>query len=324
MAKRVLILGARGRLGRAAHSAFHAAGWTVTAFARHPLSTDTDADWFYGNAFDPKPVAAASEGADVIVNALNPPYHHWSHALPRITTSVLAAARVTGASVLIPGNVYNYGEAMPALLNEQTPHHPTTRKGRLREDMEAAYRDAAQDGIQTIVVRAGDFIERAKTGNWFDTYLTQRISKGVLTYPGPTDLPHAWAYLPDLGRAMAQVAHRRTDLSMFESIGFPGHTFTGAELRDHAATLLGRPVRIRAFPWTMLRLMAIFSPMLREVVEMRYLWNRPHAIDGTKFRRLCPDFAATPLRDVLCDTWADALAPDAINAPSAIRSTAGA
>ena len=313
---KALVLGARGRMGRHAVTAFRRAGWTVRALVRSP-KTETrpttedrsDVELRYGDATDPAVVRAAADGVEVIFNALNPPYERWAAELPRLTASVIEAARATGVTVLLPGNVYNYGEGMPAVLTEDTPHRPTTRKGRLRQTMEDAYRAAAEDGVQTIILRAGDFIEAKRTGNWFDTYITHRIRDGVLIYPGPRTVEHAWAYLPDLARAFVELAERRRDLQGFESVGFAGHAFTAEDLAAEAEAILGQPVRFRRFPWFWLRLAALFSPSLREVMEMRYLWNVPHRIDGTRLAALLPDFMPTPRSEMLCGAWG-APAPD--------------
>ncbi|MHA1554470.1 MAG: NAD(P)H-binding protein, partial [Alphaproteobacteria bacterium] len=189
MSNTVLVLGAKGRFGRAATAAFRDAGWQVRAFARAwtPGERDSAIEYVTGDAFDGDALSQAAAGCAVIVNALNPPYPRWFADLPCLTASVLAAARSSRATVMLPGNVYNYGEGMPALLGESTPHHATTRKGRLRNDMESAYRAAAGDGVRTVILRAGDFIERDKTGNWFDTYIATDVAKGKAVYPGPVD-----------------------------------------------------------------------------------------------------------------------------------------
>jgi nucleoside-diphosphate-sugar epimerase len=194
---------------------------------------------------------------------------------------------------MLPGNVYNYGEGMPPVLREDTPHVPTTRKGRLREEMEEAYRQASARGVQTIVLRAGDFIERKATGNWFDTYVANKVDKGIVTYPGPLDRVHAWAYLPDLARAMVGLAAVRESLGAFETIGFGGFSLTGAELVETMERALERPLKLKRFPWGLVRLMGPFSAPMREVVEMRYLWKVPHEIDGSKLARILPDFQPT-------------------------------
>ncbi|MEO1040048.1 MAG: NAD(P)H-binding protein [Pseudomonadota bacterium] len=297
--ERVLVLGAKGRFARAAISGFEAEGWSVRAAARSWTSPPAGAEQVSLDAFDAPSVARAAEGCSVIVNALNPPYPKWADALPRFTANTLAAARSSGATVMLPGNVYSYGSGMPEVLDETTPHAPTTRKGRLREAMEASYREAAGDGVRTVILRAGDFIEGADTGNWFETHMGAKLDKGRFVYPGPLDRDHAWAYLPDLGRAMAALATRRSQFESFETIGFPGWTLTGDELVAQINTLLDRSLNVSGMPWTMIRLLGLVWAQGREVAEMAYLWSNPHQIDGAKFAALLPEFEATPVTEGL-------------------------
>lgn len=296
MSKTVLILGAKGRFGRAASKAFFSAGWRVRTFARNwPTGSNDDRyTQIEGNAFDLQAVAEAAEGCDVIVNALNPPYENWKRDLPKLTGTIIHASKTSGATVMIPGNVYNYGDEMPAVMDEGTPHAPTSRKGVLREDMEEAYAVAGDDGVQTIILRGGDFIEQEKTGNWFDTYIAAKANKGVITYPGPLDQEHAWAYLPDMARAMVLLAEKREQFAVFDTFGFEGFSLTGAELVATIERVTGRRMKTKTMPWRMMRLLGLFVPTIREVNEMRYLWQLPHRIDGSKLSAALPEFQPTP------------------------------
>jgi nucleoside-diphosphate-sugar epimerase len=254
-----------------------------------------------GDAFDPDSMVAAAAGADVLVHALNPPYPRWAEELPRLTASVLAAAEASGAAVMIPGNVYIYGADMPEVLREDTPAAPTSRKGRLRVEMERAFEDAARDGVRTVILRAGDFIEREKTGNWFDTHIAAKAAEGRVVYPGPRDKVHAWAYLPDMARAMAALADKRGEFAPYEVFNFEGYSLTGDELIAAIERAVGRPLKVGSVPWPAMRVMALFDPMIREVLEMRYLWNVPHRLDGTKLAAALPEFRATPLDEAMAD-----------------------
>jgi nucleoside-diphosphate-sugar epimerase len=307
MSGKVIILGAKGRIGRAATKAFAEAGWQVSAFARSWSDKvgSGAVELVSGNAFDADALVKATRGFDVIINALNPPYPRWKDDMPRLTASVIQAAKANSASVIIPGNVYNYGEDMPEKLLEQTPHAPTTRKGRLRFEMEQAFELAAKDGVQTIILRAGDFIEREKTGNWFDSHITSKISKGSLMYPGPLDQMHAWAYLPDLARAMVGLADRRVSLARYEQFGFAGYSLTGHTLVKSLEELAGRKLTVKGMPWKLVKLLGLFMPQMREVAEMEYLWRTPHAIDGTKLADVLPDFVPTRLKVALSDATGD-------------------
>ena len=287
----VIVLGAKGRFGRAAVAAFSAAGWEVTALARSWPVTDAPLRAVSVDVMDAPALARACVGHDVIVNAVHPPYPKWSTDVPRITASVIAAARTSGATVMIPGNLYNYGSDLPSVLDEDTPWRGDIRKGDIRIQMERAFRDS---GVPTIVLRAGDFIEAERTGNWFDSHIAARASRGRLVYPGPRDLDHVWAYLPDMARAMVGLAQRREDFAAFEEFGFEGYALTGNDLCALVEQAMGREMRVGRFPWWALRILALGHPLMREVVEMRYLWTRPHRIDGTKLRRTLPEFKPTP------------------------------
>jgi nucleoside-diphosphate-sugar epimerase len=300
----VIILGANGRFGRAAAGAFLTAGWQVRNFARSCSEEPTAIEWIAGDAFDAEALAGAARGCDVIVNALNPPYSRWQRDLPRLTANVIAAAQASGATVMIPGNVYHYGAAMPARLAENTPAAPTTRKGRLRAEMERAYSDAVADGVRTIILRAGDFIERQKTGNWFDSYIAARVTEGRVMYPGPLDRTHAWAYLPDMARAMTVLADRRVGFAAFEEFGFAGYALTGRMLVDAIARSAGRELTVKGLSWPMIRLLGLAMPQMREVAEVSYLWRRPHAIDGAKLATALPEFRETPYKAAIAEALA--------------------
>lgn len=289
---KVIVLGAKGRFGSEAVRAFANSGWQVTAFARHwdqPASAAFNTA--VGDARDSAALAAACMGFDVIVNALNPLYENWARDLMPIALAVIGAAKASGATVIVPGNVYNYGAEGPEILTENTPWHPTTRKGKLRVEMENAYRTA---GVRTIILRGGDFITGGETTNWFEAHIAKASLKGRTMYPGPKDRIHAWAYLPDMARAAVLLAERRDQFSTFEEFGFGGFNLTGTELVAEIAQATGRTQKVSSLPWPLLRLMGLFSPAMREVIEMRYLWNVPHRMDGGKLARTLPDFRETP------------------------------
>ncbi|MCA6228948.1 MAG: NAD(P)H-binding protein, partial [Phenylobacterium sp.] len=129
----VLILGANGRFGAAAVKAFADAGWRVLAQARRPQAAlPPGAEALTLALGETEALAAAAAGAEVVVHAVNPPYTDWETQLMPLGRQGMDVAERLGALFMLPGNVYAYGEAMPALLAEDTPERPTNAKGRLR------------------------------------------------------------------------------------------------------------------------------------------------------------------------------------------------
>lgn len=290
---RVIVLGARGRFGRAVTRAFVDAGWQTGAFARNWTEAPPEgAEKLTGCVADTDALMAMCQGADVIVNAINLPYEDWAKGLPGITRNVISVARRTGATVLLPGNVYNYGAAQPAPWTEVTPWDPNSKKGKLRVEMEESYRAS---GLRTIVLRGGDFVEARKSGNWFDTLIAAKAGRGKTVYPGPLDRVHAWAYLPDFARAAVMLAERREDFATFEEFCFEGYSLTGEALVEAIGRAVGKPQKVRQLPWPLVRLAGLFNAPMHEIIEMRYLWSLRHRLDGSKLARTLPDFRPTPL-----------------------------
>jgi nucleoside-diphosphate-sugar epimerase len=307
--KAVLVIGANGRLGQTLCSAFRAEGWKVLGQVRRdpPRSAPAGIAWVRAALDDPAALATAAGRADVVVHAVNPPYTRWStDALPLARKAIDAAKRL-GALLMFPGNVYNFGAGMPVVLSETTPQLPTTRKGRIRVEMEQALREAAQAGLRVAILRAGDFFGGPGRGSWFDLVLVKSLDKGQVVYPGRTDQVHAWAYLPDLARAFVLTAERRAGLAPFEVLHFSGHSPTGEQLltciTDSARRLglldRGTELKRSGLPWTLLRIGGLVVPMWRELAEMRYLWNVPHRLSGERLSRLVGDVPATSLDDAM-------------------------
>src|SRR5215472_15428719 len=150
MSARVLVLGAAGRLGHTAAQAFRDAGWTVASLVR------------------PGSAARAPADTEVVeVHALNPSYTDWSRLALPLAYSAITAAETAGATVLFPGNLYNYGSPLPPVIDENTPMRPSSRKGQLRVAIEDRMAEAAERGVRIIILRSGDFYGLGR-GSWLD------------------------------------------------------------------------------------------------------------------------------------------------------------
>jgi nucleoside-diphosphate-sugar epimerase len=303
MTSTVLILGAAGRIGQVIALAFANAGWQVRAQARKALPPallgHTRVKAVACDATDVATLTAAAQGASVVVNALNPVYTEWERLAQPLADAALTVARASGAMLMLPGNVYNFGREMPALLTPTTPEIGSTPKGRIRIEMERRLAAAASVGVDSVVIRAGDFFGGPGRGTWFDMALLTKIGKGRVVYPGPEDVAHAWAYLPDLAQVFVRVAEKRAQLRGHHRLHFAGHTLTGQALCDALAQVVGKPLRMAGMPWWVIRLAAPFVPMWRELLVMRYLWQRPHALDDSALRALTGNLPQTPLPQAL-------------------------
>ncbi|MEX0954225.1 MAG: SDR family oxidoreductase [Rhizobiaceae bacterium] len=306
--KTIAILGARGRLGRSVAKAFLNAGYSVRAVTRDGvLPKELDgAQSFAADALDREALIRATEGMDIVFNGLNPLYTDWAKMCMPMAENVIGACKANGALHLFPGNVYNFGSPMPAELREDLPFNPTSRKGRIRAEMERLFERAArEDGVKTVVLRAGDFFGDTGTGSWFDLIVAKKIGKGVYTAGGPDNLVHEWAYLPDLARAFVGLADNRDRLGAYENLHFPGQAVTDRQMKAAAEKAVGRPLKMASTPWWIIRLAGNFNAMMWEIAEMSYLRFEPHRLVSDRLEGIIGEIPRTPLDQAIAEALSD-------------------
>lgn len=310
-ASTVLILGARGRLGLAATRAFAQAGWQVRAQVR-PGATGPAMEgvqWMPAQVEDTPALAALSHGAQVVVHAMNPAYTHraWRRHAPALMDAAIDVSRALGATLVLPGNVYNYGRSMPPVLREDTAQTAQDFKGRMRIQLEQRLQTATQEGgIRAIVLRAGDFFGSGG-GSWLDLVIAKNLTQGRIRWPGPLGVSHPWAYLPDLARALVRAAEERHRLAAFDTLHFAGQQVTAQQWIQVLATVAveqgwvaeAPSLRVDPLPWPLLRLAGLVMPTFAALADMRYLWSTPHRLDNTRLCALIGEEPHTPFEQAV-------------------------
>jgi nucleoside-diphosphate-sugar epimerase len=310
--KTALVLGATGGIGGEVARRLLARGWTVRALHRAPKQPGPDKDgliWLRGDAMHEADVVRAAQGVALIVHAVNPPgYRNWRQLVLPMLGSSIAAARASGARLLLPGTVYNFGPDAFPTLNEDAPQRPVTRKGAIRVEMERRLHEAAEAGaIRVLIVRAGDFFGPRTGSSWFSQGLVKpgRPVRSV-TYPGKAGTGHQWAYLPDVAETMVRLIEAQDRLAPFAAFNVRGHwDADGTQMVAALRRVLNRPdLKVKAFPWGLLPLIAPFVTVFRELAEMRYLWQQPLYLPNTRLLAVLGQEPHTPLDEAVRATLA--------------------
>lgn len=304
-----LVLGITGGIGNEIAQTLLRRGWQVRALHRNPSAVSLPeelrgkVEWVTGDAMKRADVTAAARGVSTIVHAVNPPkYNNWAGLVLPMLDNTIAAAREQRARIVLPGTIYNFGMGAFPVLSEYSPQEPHTRKGHIRVEMEKRLREATAVGVRTLIVRAGDFFGPRAGNNWF----TQGLLAGSHTvrrvlYPGPRELGHSWAYLPDVAETIARLLEAEERLEPFAVFHFRGHWLErGVEMAETICRVAGLGTRrIFAFPWWAIRIASPFVEMCREMLEMRYLWRVPAELDNTKLQSVIGAEPHTPLEEAV-------------------------
>lgn len=224
---------------------------------------------------------------DTLVYGVNPPYDKWhTDAFPYLESALEVAER-KDLTLLFPGNVYGFDPDIKAEFSEQDKPRAPTAKGELRVQMEARLQQASENGVRVIVLRAGDFIDPYATdrSNWFRMLLSRGAKRLVFKAAGEASLAHCWAYLPDLAQTIERLVRQSDDLPAFSVFPYRGVVCSAQQMVETLRQGSSESVELKPMYWLPLRVIAWFSPSMREVLAMRYLWDKALVLDDQKLQR---------------------------------------
>ncbi|MGE7438513.1 NAD-dependent epimerase/dehydratase family protein [Kitasatospora sp. NPDC001175] len=259
-----------------------------------------------------------ARGATAIHSCGAPPLHRWATEWPPLASSICAAAEATGAVLVMLGNLYGYGP-VDRPITEDLPLAATGPKERVRAALWEQARTLHEAGrIRAVEVRASDFFGPGVTdGGHLAARVMPRLLNGKpVTVLGDPDAPHSWSYLPDVARALVEVAGEE------RAWGRAWHvpTAPAASIREMvnrvAADAKTGPVAVRRLSPAVLGLASLFSPLIRELREVRYQFDRPFVLDSSAYESAFT-VCATPVEEQLKATvewWLERLAAPATGA----------
>lgn len=212
----------------------------------------------------------------------------WAEQWPKVMQNTLDACRETGVPLIFFDNVYMYGPVR-GKMTEDTPFNPSSKKGEVRARIARMLLDAAQRGeVTASIARSADFY-----GPWADTksvfYQTvlQNLTQGKKAqWLGDPAQPHSMSYTLDCARALHILADDPTSFGQTWHVPTFNPPPVPADLIRLSADLLGVPYNgVQAAPKWLIRVLGLFIPIMREMVEMVYQNEQPYWFDSTKFEQ---------------------------------------
>ena len=245
----------------------------------------------------------AAQGATVVYQCVNAPYHQWPEKFPALQANIMASAINVGAKLIVADNLYMYGE-VDGPLHEGLPNAAHTRKGRVRAQMAEAVLAAHQRGeVRVAIGRGSDFfgpgvLDSVAGERMFGPAVQGKAAECI----GNIDLLHTYTFIDDFGRALVTLGEHDEALGQVWHVP-NAETITTREFMALIFKELGLPPKITAMGRPMLWVGGLFIPAAREVWEMLYEFEKPFLVDHYKFGHTFGDLA-TPHREAIRQTLA--------------------
>jgi nucleoside-diphosphate-sugar epimerase len=294
------VLGAAGGTGSAVVRELAARGLAVRAVTRRGAAdTPEGVEQGAADVGTAEGARRACEGAAVVYHCAQPPYTKWPELFPPMTQAILDGAAAAGAKLVFADNTYVYGPP-DGPMTEETPQRAQGKKGRTRIEMADAILGAHAAGrLRCTIGRSSDYYgPRGTTSTVGENIMKPALRGKRARWLGSLDQPHTLNYLEDMARALATLGERDDADGQVWHIP-AAEPLTGRQFLALLYEAAGQPPKLGVASRPMIRILGVFNPLLRELKETLYQFERPFVLDASKFEGTFGPFEPTSHHDAV-------------------------
>lgn len=284
------ILGAGGAIGKELAKALKAYTDDIRLVSRNPEKVNATDELMAANLLKRDEVRKAVEGASVAYLTVGLRYDAkvWQKEWPVLMQNVLTACREQGCRLVFFDNIYMYDENYLDGMTEETPVNPPSQKGEVRAQLARMVMDESGKGnVKALIARSADFYgPNIKDTSMLTEMAINPLSKGKkANWIGIATKKHSFTYTPDAAKATAILGNTDEAYNQVWHLPTASDPMTGKEWIDAIAQAMGVKPRYREVSKFMLRIMGFFMPVMGEIVEMYYQYDRDYVFDSAKFEQ---------------------------------------
>ncbi|WP_078394131.1 SDR family NAD(P)-dependent oxidoreductase [Shouchella patagoniensis] len=301
--KHAFVAGASGGIGFALVQELVKRGVHVTAFARgeeklrHLYQEMKNVTIKVGDILNQKDLIEAVEGADTLFHAIGFPYEKWANTHLPCMKKMIEAAKRNEARIVLADNIYAYGIQGDRPVDELAKKIPHTKKGKLRLEME---KTLLLSSVPALIAHLPDLYGPNAENTLLHETLNGAINKKKANYIGCPKKKREFLYTRDAAEAVVRLAEDHTCFNQNWNIA--SKPINGHALLQLISKQTNHSKGYRIVKRRMIRTLGLFSPFMREMVEMMYLTEQPVLLDGTKAANKLGKLPYTPFEEGIAET----------------------
>ena len=292
------IVGSGGAVGTQLANALLNHTDAIRQVSRNPVKINPGDEIFTADLTNKEATIQAIKGSEVAYLMVGLPYDIkiWESTWPLIADNVIEACKLHQCNLVFFDNIYMYHPDSIGNMTENSPVNPVTRKGRVRANLANKVLAAGANGsISTLIARSADFYGPSiKDISLLTETVFKPLSEGKKAQVlGRMDVKHSFTFTPDAGKATALLGNTADAYGQVWHLPTAANPYTMRELVEIIAGELAVKPKYMAANKFMVRLMGLFMPVMREMVEMMYQYDRDYIFISDKFEQRF-GFAPTP------------------------------
>lgn len=282
------ILGSGGVIGTELARALPQYTKKIRLVSRNPEKVNDTDELFKADLTRHRQVNDAVTGSEIVYLTVGLPYKTkvWQQTWPLIMRNVINACIAHKAKLVFFDNIYMYEPTNLDPITEDLPHKPGSKKGKVRAEIVSMIWAAVEkEGLQALIARAADFYgPGTKDVSIIREIVFNPLSKGKkANWLGSKKYKHSFTYTPDAGKATALLGNSPEAYGETWHLPTAKEPFTGEEWVNAIAKELGIAPKMQVASKPIVSIMGLFNPIMKEVKEMLYQYDRDYVFNSDKF-----------------------------------------
>ncbi len=282
------ILGSGGAIGIDLAKALKKYTDNIRLVSRNPIKVNDTDVIFSADFSDPTALDSSIAGSEICYVTVGFEYNikTWQKKWPPFMKTVVESCIRHKTKLVFFDNVYSIGGDNVMHIAEESPVSPSSRKGIVRAEVNRIILEQVEKGkLEAIIARAPDFFGPIKKQNSLLMNLVyDNLVKGKKAqWFCNADLIHTMGYTPDLAKGTAILGNTPDAYNQIWNLPVDMNSLTGRQWVKLFAEELNTTDKVSVAPVWALKIMGIFIPVLAEMPEMMYQYDRPYFFDASKF-----------------------------------------
>jgi nucleoside-diphosphate-sugar epimerase len=294
------ILGANGTIGSVLAKELMNYTDKVRLVSRNPKKVNPSDELFPADLSLPGVADEAIAGSEVVylVVGLDYKLKVWEDKWPKLMRSVIDGCIRHNARLVFFDNVYMYDPEEIGHMTETSAVNPSSRKGAVRKQISQMLMDEVKAGrLMALIARSADFYGPGNEKSFLTEVVYKNLKNGKrANWFMDTDKKHSFTFTPDAAKATAILGNTADAYNQIWHLPTDNNTLTGRELACLFAKELNVKCKITVMSMLLIKTLSIFIPLLREMPEMMYQYDRDYFFDSSKFDRQF-DFTTTTYQE---------------------------
>jgi len=283
------ILGANGTIGSLLAKDLRNYTDRIRLVSRNPKRVNNSDELFPADLGNSEVVDKAVEGSDVVYLVVGFDYKTevWLEKWPRLMKATIDACIKHKARLVFFDNVYMYDINAIPHMTEGSPVNPPSKKGEVRRQIALMLMDEVKAGrLMALIARSADFYGPNNEKSFINEMVIKKLKKGKSAdWLLDTEKKHSFTFTPDAARATALLGNTDHAYNQVWHLPTDSNTLTGREFVGLFAKELNAKPRVRPMPMWLLKILGLFIPIMKEIQEMSYQYDRNYFFDSSKFDR---------------------------------------